>query len=147
MEGCFYSMRVPDYGHGDWEMKYRKNRTLPFVKDIGLKDSTVFISVSQPADSIKIFGQDHKTLCKVSDADVIEYVMKPADSYARITAWFPEGEVIYSNPFARYDSSLNSTPFNEAAQDINIILTILFNLAVAAATAGCAYMLYKIIRS
>ena len=30
--GGFYAMRVPDYGHGDWDVKYAKNRDLPFVK-------------------------------------------------------------------------------------------------------------------
>ena len=27
--GGFYAMRLPDYGHGDWDVKYAKNRDLP----------------------------------------------------------------------------------------------------------------------
>ena len=29
-------MRIPDYGHGDWEVKYARNRNLPSVEKIGL---------------------------------------------------------------------------------------------------------------
>ena len=123
------------------------NRHLPYVKDIGLKDSTIYFSVSHQADSIKVTGQDYKTLSAAYGSDSIEYCMQPDDSYARLTAWFPDGEVIYSNPFARYDASVSESPFNEAPQDVDFLLTILFNLLAAAVSAACAYILYKIIRS
>lgn len=147
MKGCFYSMRVPDYGHGDWDIKYEKNHNLPFVKAIGLKDSTIYISVSEKADSIKVTGQSHKTFATGYATDYLEYGMSPEDSYARITVWFPEGEVIYSNPFARYDASVAISPFDGTPQEINIVLTILFNLIAAGIASACAYVLYRIIRS
>ena len=146
-EGCFYSMRVPDYGHGDWNIKYEKNAQLPFVRHIGLNDSTISISVSQQADSIKVTGQDHTTLLAAYETDSLEYTMKADDRYARITVWFPEGEVIYTNPFARYDTTSADSPYDDTKQDIDIILTILFNLLAAAITAVCIYLLYKIIKS
>ena len=145
-KGCFYSMRTPDYGRGDWSIKYKKNRNLPYVKDIGLKDSVIHISLSCIADSIKVTGQNHSTLAAIYGSDHLEYGFREKDTYARITAWFPEGEVIYTNPFARYDSSLSESPYDDTPQDKDIILTILYNLLVAAATALCAYILYKIIR-
>ena len=147
LEGCFYSMRVPDYGNGDWAVKYAKNRTIPTIKSIGLKDSTIYISTSCIADSIKVTGQGHKTLATAYDCDRLEYCMKEKDSYARMTAWFPEGEVIYSNPFARYDASTAESPFDDTPHDINIILTVLFNLLAAGISTGSAYLLYKLIRS
>ena len=64
-----------------------------------------------------------------------------------MTAWFPEGEVIYSNPFARYDASTAESPFDDTPHDINIILTVLFNLLAAGISTGSAYLLYKLIRS
>lgn len=146
-EGGFYSMRVPDYGRGDWELKYEKNADLPFIRDISLTDSTISISVSQPADSIKVTGQGHSTLLSEYGTDRLEYTMKSSDSYARITAWFPEGEVIYTNPFARYDASVAESPYDDTKQDIDIILTILFNLLAAGIAAACIYILYKLIRS
>ena len=45
--GCYYAMRVPDYGDGDWAVKYEKNRHLPFVQDIGMRDDgTIYLKVS-----------------------------------------------------------------------------------------------------
>ena len=127
-EGGFYAMRVPDYGDGDWEVKYRKNRELPSVKAIGLRGDTVHMTLSGPADSIRVTGQDHRTLALVERCDSIAYRMRPEDTYARLTAFFPEGEVIYSNPFARYDAALADSPFDHTPQRVSLVWTILFNL-------------------
>ena len=47
-----------------------------------------------------------------------------------MTAFFPEGEVIYTNPFARYDASVAPDPFDNRPQRIDWLLTILYNLLV-----------------
>ena len=141
--GCFYAMRVPDYGGGDWDVKYEKNRDLPYVKDIGLVGETVYMTVSEPADSIRVTGQDHRTLALVRQCDSVAYTMKPEDPYARLTAFFPEGEVIYTNPFARYDASAAETPFDERPQKVDILLTVLYNLLLLALGAGTAVLLFK----
>ena len=126
--GGFYAMRVPDFGHGDWDVKYAKNRDLPFVKAIGLRGDTVHMTLSEPADSIRVTGQDHRTLALVERCDSIAYPMRPEDAYARLTAFFPEGEVIYSNPFARYDAALADSPFDDTPQRVSLVWTILYNL-------------------
>lgn len=144
LSGEYYAMRVPDYGHGDWEVKYAKNRNLPSVNKIGLDSTTVFISLSQKADSIKFIGQNHTTLALAKDAYEAEYDMKQEDSYVRITAYFPEGEVIYSNPFARYDASVSDSPYREPSNTVNIPLTVLFNLTVLALCAGVIVLFYKV---
>lgn len=144
LSGEYYAMRVPDYGHGDWEVKYAKNRNLPSVNKIGLDSTTVFISLSQKADSIKFIGQNHTTLALAKDAYEAEYDMKQEDSYVRITAYFPEGEVIYSNPFARYDASVSDSPYREPSNTVNIPLTVLFNLVVLALCAGVIVLFYKV---
>lgn len=144
LSGGYYAMRVPDYGHGDWEVKYAKNRNLPSVNKIGLDSTTVFISLSQKADSIKFIGQNHTTLALAKDAYEAEYDMKQEDSYVRITAYFPEGEVIYSNPFARYDASVSDSPYREPMNTVNIPLTVLFNLALLALCAGVIVLFYKV---
>lgn len=130
LDGCYYSMRVPDYGNGDWEIKYAENRKLPHVNEIGLRDSTIFLTLSETADSIKFTGQNHKTLLLVTDCTEAEYMMTSQDPYARITAYFPDGEVIYSNPFARFDSSVADSPYDEPDHTVNIFLTVLYNLAL-----------------
>lgn len=143
--GCYYSMRVPDYGNGDWEVKYARNRELPYVRSIGLDSARVFISLSRTADSIKFTGQDHAVLALVKDAAQGSYEMGPQDAYARITAYFPDGEVIYSNPFARYDASVAESPYREPSHEVDVLLTVLFNLAVLAVCAGIVMLFYKIV--
>lgn len=144
LSGGYYAMRVPDYGHGDWAVKYARNRNLPFVKEIGLDSTTVYISLSQKADSIKFIGQNHTTLALNRNAMKAEYDMKPDDPYVRITAYFPDGEVIYSNPFARYDASVSETPYREPANTVNIPLTVLFNLVVLVLSGGVIVLFYKV---
>ncbi len=146
LKGCFYSMRVPDYGQGDWDIKYEKNRHLPYIKDIGLKQGTIYISLSHTADSMKVTGQNHSTLMKVDGTDYMEYTLTAYDNYARITAYFPEGEVIYTNPFARYDSSASESPYVDTPLEVNILLTILFNLALLLICIGDVFALYRIIK-
>ena len=126
--GCFYAMRVPDYGDGDWEVKYAKNRELPFIEDIGVRGDTVYMALSAVADSIRVTGQDHRTLALATDCACIDYPMDAVDHYARLTAFFPGGEVIYSNPFARYDSALEADPFDTLPQKVDFLCTVLWNL-------------------
>ena len=144
--GCYYAMRVPDYGQGDWEVKYEKNRQLPSVKDIGLDGSTVYMRLSCEADSIRVTGQDHAVLALEEGTDRIRYTFRPEDSYARLTAFFPGGEVIYTNPFARYDASAQDSPFNNAPQQVDWVLTVLFNLLLLALIAAALVILVKLYR-
>lgn len=146
LEGSYYSMRVPDYGSGEWETKYAMNMELPSVMDIGMKGDTIFMSLSEIADSIKVTGQDHTTLEIVEHADHVEYEMKPDDPYARLTAYFGKGEVIYSNPFARYDASVSPGPYVEGTHSVNIFLTIMYNLLLTILTAGMVTLLIKTVK-
>ena len=142
LEGCSYAMRVPDYGCGDWETKLQGNKELPAIKNIGLCDSTIYISLTQKADSIRVIGQNHTTLALATQCDSLSYTLKHSDPYARITAYFPKGEVIYTNAFARYDASLSTDPFNDCGHEINVILTILFNLMLLLLAAGDITLLF-----
>ena len=72
--------------------------------------------------------------------------MKADDSYARITAWFHDGEVIYTNPFARYDSTLQESPYDGSRQQIDILLTIIYNLLLLSLCIIAIYTIYLIIR-
>lgn len=146
LEGCSYAMRVPDYGCGDWETKLQGNKELPAIKNIGLCDSTIYISLTQKADSIRVTGQDHTTLTLATQCDTLSYTLKHSDPYARITAYFPKGEVIYTNAFARYDASISAGPFNEGDHEINFVLTILFNLMLLLLAAGDITLLYTLFK-
>ncbi len=146
LSGDYYAMRVPDYGAGDWKEKHRGNSNLPYVKDIGLDGETIYMSLSEAADSIRVTGQDHRTLSVSRDCDSIRYTMAPDDPYARLTAYFPQGEVIYSNPFARYDSTLADSPMDNAPQKINVLLTVLYNLLVLLICGGALWALVKLFK-
>lgn len=143
--GGFYAMRLPDYGDGDWAIKRAKNKTLPRIEGISLRDSVIFVRFSQPAETIKVIGQNHTTLSTVERCDSLTYTMKASDSYARITAYFPEGEVIYTNPFARYDASQQRSPFDVESPKVDIFLTILFNLMLLVVCIADGFILYKYI--
>ena len=113
--GCYYAMRVPARKEGD----------LPKVVDIGLEGETVHIALSEKADSIRVNGQDHATLALAQDTDRCTYNLRPEDPYARFTAFFPDGSVIYSNPFARYDAAIGLA---EPEPPVDIPNTVLYNL-------------------
>lgn len=144
--GCYYSMRIPDYGKGDMAVKIERNGNIPYIRNIGLEDSTVFISVSSIADSITVTGQDHRRLMTCRNTADARYTFSPEDAYARFTVYFPDGEVIYSNPFARYDSSAEESPLSREIPPVNIPLTILFNLMLAASGIFIVILLIKLIR-
>lgn len=129
--GCYYAMRLPDYGNGDWNEKVERNLSLPAIENIGTEGSTLFICLSEPADSIVLTSDGGRRQIVATNADTARYTLSAEESYARFTAYFPEGEVIYSNPFARYDAATAESPFREPSHRTNTVLTILFNLALA----------------
>ena len=83
----------------------------------------------------------------VTDCDYTGYVMKNDDPYARFTVYFPSGEVIFTNPFARYDASVADTPFRDNQHQVNVLLTVLFNLMLLSLLALFVYSFYKTIKS
>lgn len=143
LSGRYYSMRVPDFGQGDWNMKYEGNRNLPQIRAIGARKDSLYLLLSRPADSIKVWGMDHSVLASAENAGAMDYVMKDSDPYARFTAYFADGTVIYSNVFARYDKTKAPSPFRETGHSLNIFLTLLFNGIIAALIALCIFLLCK----
>ena len=144
--GCYYAMHVPDYGNGDWEVKRQKNRELPSVEAIGLEGNTLYLTLSRRADSIRVNGAEHRTLALAVDTCAIRYALPENEPYARLTAFFPDGAVIYTNPFARYDARVQPNPFNNAPQPVNTALTLLFNLLLGLLCACVLRILVKLWR-
>ncbi len=144
--GCYYSMRVPNYGDGDWEEKMEKNRSLPQICTIGLEGSKIYMTLSCKADSIRVNGQDHATLLLAKDTDRVEYTLGADEPFARLTAYFPGGEVIYTNPFARYDASVSASPMDNTPQPVNWVLTVLYNLLILALMAGTLCLFVRLYR-
>jgi hypothetical protein len=128
-------MRLPDYGNGDWEVKSERNKMVPAIRNIGLEGNRIFAEFSHQARRIVVYGQNHATLHEVSNSSQIEYILGANEPYARIVAEFDEGEVIYTNPFARYDSTTAESPFREPMHSVDWVLTILFNTLIAIVAA------------
>ena len=63
-----------------------------------------------------------------------------------MTAYFADGEVIYSNPFARYDATFCDGPYIEKTHTVNLFLTIMYNLLLAILAAGTVALLIKTVR-
>ncbi len=141
LQGLFYSMRIPDFGDGDWDVKYAENSRLPRILDIGLKTDTTYIKLSAPAH-IEAWGQDHSLLAS-SDGDYLQFVMAPDDSYVHYTAEFPNGVYIYSNAFARYDANKAASPYVESPHKVNYLLTVLFNLGLLLVIGCCIFLLVR----
>lgn len=128
--GCYYSMRLPDYGNGDWTTKIERNKSLPSITAIGLEGNRIYAEFSAPAARIVVYGENHTTLREELQSSKIEYTLADDEPYARIVAHFEGGEVIYTNPFARYDSTTSDSPFRASAHSVNWVLTIFFNLTL-----------------
>lgn len=129
LEGTYYSMRVPDFGNGDWDVKRRKNAELPRISDIGLRGDTVYLCLSRPA-RVKVYGQDHVVKAQHENADTVLYVMESGEHYIRFQAHYDDGTIIYTNPFARYDASKAESPYHPKEHTVNWPLTVLFNAAL-----------------
>ncbi len=143
-KGCFYALYTPDYGDGDLKLKVEKNLSAPYIRDIGMEGETIRVSFTEAADSIKFTGQNQRVLHCVYNCDTASYTMRGEDSYARITAYFADGERIYSNPFARYDAQSIESPFETREHSVNTTLTILFNLALLALLIGLGVAIHRV---
>ena len=116
------------------------------MKAIGLEGDTIYLALSQKADSIRVNGAEHRTLAMAKDTCGIRYALPAGEPFARMTAFFPDGAVIYTNPFARYDASAQDSTFRREPQPVNWPLTVLYNLAVLALTAGVLFLFVRLFR-
>lgn len=144
LSGRYYSMRIPDFGGGDWDVKLEENRHLPMVEAIGAVGDSLYVKLSASAKEIKLTGDGHNLLGSASLTDSFGCRMRPEDSYARFTVYFDNRVVIYSNPFARYDRNTSDSPYKVAEHQVNIFLTVLYNLALALLTALCAFAIVRL---
>ena len=130
LQGRFYSLRIPDFGDGDWQVKYKENASLPRIEDIGVSGDTVFVRLSKPA-RIEARGQGHVLLGE-AQGDTLSVKMAENEPYVRFTAFFDNEVTLFTNAFARYDSAVADSPFVTGGHKVNILLTILWNAALLA---------------
>ena len=144
--GAFYSMRTPDYGNGDWNVKEQMNTSLPYIEDIGAHGDSIYIRLSDMADSIRFTSDGGRCVALMTNAAEASYRMNDEDSYVRIAAFMPRGEVIYSNPFARYNAATEDSPYDGSLPEVSVVLTILFNAALLLIAMLLLALIYKLIK-
>lgn len=146
LSGCYYSMRIPDFGNGDWDEKIEKNMHLPQISDVTVDGDDVSIIFSEPAERVEAVGQNHCLLCECKDTAEVGYTLPSDEPYVRFTAFFRSGAVIYTNVFARYDRAVSATPYTESVHTLDIPLSILFNAACAVMAVLCIWLIGRIWR-
>ena len=144
LNGNFYTMRVPDFGDGDTNIKIEENHNLPTINKIGLSGDTIFITLSTNAEYIKVTTQNGITADSSSNCNHLEFKMTKEYPYARFTAKFSNGATLYSNAFAR--SKNGEIPYIDYPHPINWILTILFNTILVIIIAFALYSIYRVIK-
>lgn len=144
--GCFYSVRVPDYGDGNIDVKHKKNSDLPSVRSIGVTGDTIYIALTEPAHLIRAIGEEHSTLCRVENSDSLGFRMDEDEPYARFVVSYPDSLIIMSNPFARYDAEVQESPADVDMYDVNIPLTILYNLVLALVVIVVVWLYIKLVK-
>lgn len=144
--GCFYSMRVPDYGNGDWSAKLEQNKSIPTIKNVGLQDDVIYLKLSHTPEQIRVIGQNHTLLARVTNSDTISYRMRACDPYARIVASYPDSLIIMTNAFARYDKGTMTSPADREFYTKNTLATVLYNIVVVAVIGVILAIYISIVR-
>ena len=144
--GGYYAMRLPDYGNGDIKTKALKNSSIPHITAIGVEQDDIYIALSEAADSIRFTADGGRCVALFTNQHEARHRVKDEDSYVRITAFMTDGEVIYSNPFARYDATMADSPYDGTLPEISIPRTILFNAALLLLTILLVAALRKLFR-
>lgn len=139
--GCYYCMRVPDFGDGDWDVKREAGENLPAVRDVRVSGDTVTLVMSRDALVIEATGQGRRLVGQALDEDEITIVIPSDEPYLRFTAYFADGVILYTNAFARYDASECPSPYKVAPHSVNWLLTILFNALIVFVLCGLLYVL------
>lgn len=144
--GNFYSVRVPDYGQGDWSIKQDKNQTIPTIQNIGLQGDTIYLKLSHTPEQIRVIGQNHSLLKRVTESDSIAYRMREDDPYARFVVSYPDSLIIMTNAFARYNKATMTGPADREFCAQNRLTTILYNIVVVAVIFAILVTYIKIVR-
>ena len=144
--GCHYCMRIPSCEEGGWEEKLQLNACLPALADVRLRDSVITMRFSRPFQEAEAIGQGHTIKERYAECDSLNFTLGSKEPYVRFTVHFPDGCVLYTNPFARYDASLQESPYRNAPHPVNWPLTILFNLTLLALASGAVTAIIKLTR-
>lgn len=144
--GNFYSVRVPDYGKGDWAIKREKNNEIPTIKNIGTQGDTIYLRLSHTPEQIRVIGEGHTLLKRVMASDTIAYCMRACDPYARFVVSYPDSLIIMTNAFARYDKATMARPGQITLHTKNSLATVAYNIVIATIIITILTVYIRIVR-
>lgn len=95
-QGATYGVYVPR----ELNTREKPHQGLPTVEDVGLRGEQVYVRVSEPAQ-IRFIGQGGKLLKELPSDTSATYDFAKTDTYVRMEAHFPNGAILFMNPFVR----------------------------------------------
>jgi hypothetical protein len=125
-----------------FQQKAMEDMDIPVIKNIEVKNETLFIKLSADANTIRFIGQYgiiHKTL---NDLDSADYRFNKYDSYIRTEIVFYDGTKFFLNPVYRTLSEDNLAPSN-TLPEINRQKTLLSRLSISSIIIVLMFILFS----
>ncbi|MDD3108854.1 MAG: hypothetical protein PHV49_06580 [Alistipes sp.] len=114
---------------------------LPSIRQIGLQGDTVHLRVDREA-VLRFVGAEGRVLAEVT-GEQAEYPMAATDPYVRVEACFPNGVMLYTNPFVRTADGVQ--PENRFVPVIDYPLTLLCHLLWLGWIVGLCWLLGRLL--
>ena len=126
-----------------FEVKIKKSKDLPAIRNIGLKgNDTIIVTTDRQAKEFRFIGQDGKILKTANGAATAFYVFKAHDSYVRTEIEFPDKTTYYLNAFCRMDGD---SPNKNGSPKIDIYKTWLLRILGFASLLFIAFNFYRFV--
>ncbi|MDR0510770.1 MAG: hypothetical protein LBH06_06730 [Rikenellaceae bacterium] len=138
--GRYYAMKIPNFGDGDTTVKRAAIRNLPRVESVALSGDSVSVRFSREA-AIRFIGQNGAVKREVRSAQA-GYRFTASDTYIRVSVEFDDGVHIFLQPWFRY---AGTDPFAVTAPTVNVTLTVLKDIVLAAIMLWMLVVAVKII--
>lgn len=100
--------------------KRKRIDSLPVPKFIKLAGDTLWAMVGDTNTRYRFIGQKGKVLAEINGEDSVSYILKPEDTYVRVTAMLADSTFYFFNPVIRYDKTV---PENISEATINQPIT------------------------
>lgn len=101
------------------EERIERSKSIPYVRDVDLRNETLTVVMSEAADSIRFIGQNGKVLLSTTNNRWATYKIKNEDTYVRSEIYYPSQTTIYLNPILRYEGdfprSMKTAKINESS--------------------------------
>lgn len=102
-EGKAFGADIYRNAEETYEQKAEKAKHIARLNRVAINGDTVEVEVSSPALEFRFIGSEGKILKRSGGSNLATYIIRPEDSYVRVEVTFPDKNIFYLNPIARYD--------------------------------------------